>query len=138
VGLVTIFYCLRFETSIFVASYASQVTHLSGTRIEKELEIYATNLVNKAKCMSNNAQKKMEKFVPTARDICGVKPERLKPYGARLVVCYCSLFLFGLYFDPEDGGHVPPKRRALSQLHDLTIQNTLLSTVMSCVFYEMG
>jgi hypothetical protein len=28
-----------------------------GTRIEKEMEIYATNLVNKNKCMSTNAKK---------------------------------------------------------------------------------
>jgi hypothetical protein len=36
---------------------------MRGTRIEKEAEIYATNLANKTRCMSSNAQKKMEKFV---------------------------------------------------------------------------
>jgi hypothetical protein len=30
------------------------------TRIEKEIEIYATNLANKTKCISTNSQKKME------------------------------------------------------------------------------
>jgi hypothetical protein len=30
---------------------------MHGTRIEKEVEICATNLVNKAKCMSTNAKK---------------------------------------------------------------------------------
>jgi hypothetical protein len=30
---------------------------MRGTRIEKEVEIYATNLANKTKYMSNNAQK---------------------------------------------------------------------------------
>jgi hypothetical protein len=28
---------------------------MRGTRIEKEVEIYATNLANKTKCMSTNA-----------------------------------------------------------------------------------
>jgi hypothetical protein len=31
---------------------------MGGTRIEKEVEIYATNLANKPKCMSTNTQKK--------------------------------------------------------------------------------
>jgi hypothetical protein len=30
---------------------------MPGTRIEKEVEISATNLANKAKCMSTNAKK---------------------------------------------------------------------------------
>jgi hypothetical protein len=30
---------------------------MRGTRIEKEVEIYATNLANKTKCMSTNANK---------------------------------------------------------------------------------
>jgi hypothetical protein len=30
---------------------------MRGTRIEKEVEIYATNLGNKTKCMNNNAKK---------------------------------------------------------------------------------
>jgi hypothetical protein len=29
--------------------------HMRRTRIEKEIEIYATNLGNKTKCMGNNA-----------------------------------------------------------------------------------
>jgi hypothetical protein len=29
--------------------------HMRETRIEKEVEIYATNLANKTKCMSTNA-----------------------------------------------------------------------------------
>jgi hypothetical protein len=28
--------------------------HMCGTRIEKEAEIYATNLANKTKCMNTN------------------------------------------------------------------------------------
>jgi hypothetical protein len=38
---------------------------MRGTRIEKEVEIYATNLANKTKCMSSNVQEKMEKCVNT-------------------------------------------------------------------------
>jgi hypothetical protein len=33
-------------------------THMRGTRIEKEVEICATNLTNKTKCMSTNAKKR--------------------------------------------------------------------------------
>jgi hypothetical protein len=36
--------------------------HMSGTRTEKEVDIYATNLTNKTKYMITNAQKKMEIF----------------------------------------------------------------------------
>jgi hypothetical protein len=36
-----------------------------GTRIEKEVEIYATNLANRTKCMSTNAKKLKTKFVKT-------------------------------------------------------------------------
>jgi hypothetical protein len=36
-------------------------------------------------------------------------------------------FLLGLLFDLEDGeGHLPPKRRALSELYGVTTQNTIL------------
>jgi hypothetical protein len=31
---------------------------MRGTKLEKEVEIYATNLANKTKCMSTNAKKK--------------------------------------------------------------------------------
>jgi hypothetical protein len=31
--------------------------HMLGTRIEKEVEFYATNLDNKTKCKSTNAKK---------------------------------------------------------------------------------
>jgi hypothetical protein len=31
---------------------------MRGTMIEKEVEIYATNLANKTKCMRTNVQKK--------------------------------------------------------------------------------
>jgi hypothetical protein len=31
-----------------------------------------------------------------------------------------------LLFDPEDRGNVPPKHRALSELHDFTTRNTVL------------
>jgi hypothetical protein len=31
--------------------------HMSGTAIEKEIEIYATNITNKTKCMSTSAMK---------------------------------------------------------------------------------
>jgi hypothetical protein len=33
------------------------------TRIEKEVEIYGTNLASKTKCMSTNGYKKMEKKI---------------------------------------------------------------------------
>jgi hypothetical protein len=39
-----------------------------GTGIEKDVEIYATNLANKTKCMNTSAhekEEKMEKFVLT-------------------------------------------------------------------------
>jgi hypothetical protein len=36
---------------------------MRGTRIEKEVEICATNLANKTKCMSTNAKKWGKKFV---------------------------------------------------------------------------
>jgi hypothetical protein len=32
--------------------------HMLGTRIEKEVEIYATNLVSKTKCVSTSAWRK--------------------------------------------------------------------------------
>jgi hypothetical protein len=38
--------------------------HMRGNRIEKQVEICATNLANKSNCMSNNA-KKWEKSVKT-------------------------------------------------------------------------
>jgi hypothetical protein len=31
---------------------------MRGTRVEKEVEFYATNLANKTNCMSTNAKKK--------------------------------------------------------------------------------
>jgi hypothetical protein len=31
--------------------------HMRGTRIEKEAEIYATNLANKTKCLSTSPKK---------------------------------------------------------------------------------
>jgi hypothetical protein len=31
--------------------------HMRGSRIEKQVEICATNLANKAKCMNTNAKK---------------------------------------------------------------------------------
>jgi hypothetical protein len=34
---------------------------MHGTRIEKEVEIFATNVANKTKCMSTNAKKRGEK-----------------------------------------------------------------------------
>jgi hypothetical protein len=60
---------------------------MRGTRIEKEVEICATNLTNKTKCMRINA-KNWEKHLlrhvgSNTGPICGVKPEhsRPKPYG---------------------------------------------------------
>jgi hypothetical protein len=35
---------------------------MCGTGIEMEVEIYATNLANKTKCMSTNAKKWKKKF----------------------------------------------------------------------------
>jgi hypothetical protein len=59
---------------------------MRGTRIEKEIEICATNLAKKTKCMSTSAKKWRhfcEDVVSIASTICGVKPEhwRLKPSG---------------------------------------------------------
>jgi hypothetical protein len=39
--------------------------HMGRTRIEKEVEIYATNLANKTKCMSANAKKWGKPIVKT-------------------------------------------------------------------------
>jgi hypothetical protein len=36
--------------------------HMHGTRIERKVEIYATNLADKTKFMSTNAQKKLKIF----------------------------------------------------------------------------
>jgi hypothetical protein len=57
---------------------------MRGGRIEKEVEICATNLANKTKCMNTNAKKwkyLRRHVVPAASAICGVKPEhsRIKP-----------------------------------------------------------
>jgi hypothetical protein len=60
---------------------------MRGTGIEKEVEICATNLANKTKCMSTSAKKWGEKnvknVVSITSAICGVKPEhwRQRPYG---------------------------------------------------------
>jgi hypothetical protein len=46
---------------------------MHGTGIEKYVEIYATNLANKTKCMNTNAQEKeekMEKFVTICSAHC--------------------------------------------------------------------
>jgi hypothetical protein len=34
-------------------------------------------------------------------------------------------FLFGLILDPEHGGNIPPKRRAVLELHGIATQETL-------------
>jgi hypothetical protein len=55
---------------------------MRGTKMEKEVQIYATNLANKTKCNSNN--EKMEKIGKTCSFYrWRVKPEhlRLKSYG---------------------------------------------------------
>jgi hypothetical protein len=59
---------------------------MRGTRIEKEVEIYATNIANKTKCMGTNAKKGkqfVKTVVSTASAICGIEPKhsRPKPYG---------------------------------------------------------
>jgi hypothetical protein len=50
---------------------------------------------------------------------------------AELASCFCW-FLFGLLFDPEDGGNVPPKRRATSELRCVTVFEFLVGDCMSC------
>jgi hypothetical protein len=55
---------------------------MRGTRIEKVVEIYATDLANKTKCMSTNAKKWIyfcEDIVSTSSAICGVNPEHSTP-----------------------------------------------------------
>jgi hypothetical protein len=53
--------------------------HMRETRIEKEVDICVTNLANKTKCMSTNAEKWENNFwkhvISTTSAICGVKPE---------------------------------------------------------------
>jgi hypothetical protein len=44
--------------------------HMHGTKIENEVENFATNPANLTKRMSTNAQKTMEKFVTTCSDYC--------------------------------------------------------------------
>jgi hypothetical protein len=43
--------------------------HMIGTKIEKEVQICATNLANETKCMSTNA-KKLKKNVKTCSTYC--------------------------------------------------------------------
>jgi hypothetical protein len=50
-----------------------------------------------------------------------ISPPSLSPTSAG--------FLLGLLFDPEDGGDVPPKRRAVSELNRVTTQKTILFNV---------
>jgi hypothetical protein len=38
---------------------------MHGIMIEKEVEMYATDLANKTKCMSTNAQEKLKKKLKT-------------------------------------------------------------------------
>jgi hypothetical protein len=52
--------------------------------------------------------------------------------------------LFGSLFDPEDGGHVPSKRRSLSELNVSTTRNSVLfidTTVRTlnttCTYYNI-
>jgi hypothetical protein len=47
-----------------------------------------------------------------------------KPATNRL--SYGAAFWFGLLFDPGDGKMFPPKRRAVSELHGVTIHKTVL------------
>jgi hypothetical protein len=45
---------------------------------------------------------------------------------ALLATCYHAGFLLGLFFDPEDGGDVPPKRRlTFNRLHGIISQKTV-------------
>jgi hypothetical protein len=49
---------------------------MRATRIEEEVEISATNLINKTKCMGTNTKKwrkKCEDVICTTSAICGVK-----------------------------------------------------------------
>jgi hypothetical protein len=65
--------------------------------IEEEVDIYATNLTNKTKCMSTRA-KKLKKNVKTCSNItsaiCAVKPEysRLKLYGNQWRISLTSIW----------------------------------------------
>jgi hypothetical protein len=60
----------------------------------KEVEICATNITNKTKCMSIHAKKWKKKIVKTCsnttRAICGVKyePSRLKLYVNQCRICH--------------------------------------------------
>jgi hypothetical protein len=49
------------------------------TGIEMELEIYATNLANKTKCMSTKAKKKMQKYLKPV--ILSVVHHHHNPFG---------------------------------------------------------
>jgi hypothetical protein len=66
---------------------------MHGSGIEKAVEICATNLASKTKCMSTHA-KKLKNCVKTCSDttsaICGVKPEhsRLKLHGNQWRICH--------------------------------------------------
>jgi hypothetical protein len=48
-----------------------------------------------------------------------------------LATCFHAGFLLGLFFDPEDGGDVPPKRRLIFQVttqHSIQDDSILLDT----------
>jgi hypothetical protein len=65
---------------------------MRGTRIEGELEIYATNLANKAKCMGTNIKKWKNLWryvVSTASTI--VKSEAVLYHAVNIVQCSGSL-----------------------------------------------
>jgi citrate synthase len=70
--------------------------HMSGTGMENEVEICATNITNKTKCKSiieKKWKKTVRHVVSTTSAICGVKPEhsRLKIYGQTLQNLHCKV-----------------------------------------------
>jgi hypothetical protein len=52
---------------------------MRGTRIEKEVEICATNLANKTKCMGINGKEKIAKFMKTCDQANSVGDNRSFP-----------------------------------------------------------
>jgi hypothetical protein len=93
---VAIFYCLRFETSLFVASYDSQ-GHGGGTRPRLH-----TGLKNESQSQSQS-----QSFITTDGQPANLSWNKAPIWGLRPDHCYCltfaGLFMWGTLSDERTG-----------------------------------